>query len=43
MAIRYPGSNMQELNLDWVLAKVKEMSDDTKELYNKAIVAEHTV
>lgn len=43
MATRYPGSNMQELNLDWVLAKVKEMSDDTKELYNKAIVAEHTV
>lgn len=31
MAIRYPGSNMQELNLDWVLGKVKEMSDEVKE------------
>ncbi len=27
MGIRYPGSNMQELNLDWVLSTVKENTE----------------
>lgn len=40
MAFRFPFTNLQELNLDWILSKVKTMSDETKQLKD---IAESTL